>query len=153
MAARSPYPLVVTNRAASVQRGFILLWMGTIVAVTLAAWRVRPPEPTRLWPWILLLFWAVGFFALRWSFSVEAARLTIAGPAQASLRRGPPLRRKTHRLARVTLSLVESEDSDGDSWFRLAVDAPGGPAIIAEGRRRSALVALSERIERAARAG
>jgi hypothetical protein len=147
--ARSFYPLVVRNKAPLVQRGFILLWMAVVVAVTLTAWNAHPPDPTRTWPWILLLFWAVGLFAVRRAFSIEAAKLVVSAPRQALVERGPPLRRRRHALGDVTLTLVDTRDGGGDPYFHLRIDAPGGPAIIAEGHRRAALVALQDRIERA----
>jgi hypothetical protein len=97
----------------------------------------------------LLLVWAVGLFALRWSFSVEAAKLVVAGPGRAEIERGPPLRRRRHALDRLKLRLVETEDSDAGPYFHLVADAPEGPLILAEGYRRAALAALQGRIEQA----
>jgi hypothetical protein len=147
--ARPFYPLVVRNRAPLVARGFILLWLAVCATVSATAWNARPPDPDRLWPWILLLFWAVGLFALRWSFTAETAKLIVSGPACAEIHRGRPLRRRRHTLDRLNLSLAETQGSDGDAYFHLIADAPDGPLILAEGRRRATLLALKDKVERA----
>jgi hypothetical protein len=147
--ARPFYPLVLRNRAPWFKRGFALVWMAMLVTITITAWDAPPTDGTRLWPWILLLFWVVGLFVLRWSFTLETATLIVTGPRQARVERGPPLRRRSHSLDRLKLALVETEDSDGDPYFQLVADAPDGPLIVAEGHRRAGLVALKDKVERA----
>ena len=151
MDARTPYPLVVGNWVPLFYRGFALVWFGAVVLITWVAWSGNPPDAGKKWPYILLLFWLVGLFVLRWSFSLEAGRLIVSAPGSAAILRGPPLRRERHRLERLHLALIEGVDDDNVPYFKLRLAAPGGPLIIREGHDRPGLERLKTRIEEAFR--
>ena len=140
------YPLVVRNIVPRVYQAFVLLWVGVLMLVTRAAWASAPPGAKHLWPWILLLFWAVGLFALHWAFGIECARLTIEGSRRARLVYGPPFRRRSIELSQMMLRIEDAKDSEGDPYFRLFTSVDERKIIISEGHNRKRLEQLRSRI-------
>jgi len=143
------YPLVVRNPVPGLQRAFVLLWVQVLLLVTWSAGRTGPPDGTKWWPLILLLFWIVGLFALRRAFDAEAGQLRIEAPRQARVRRGRPFARRDETLPRLDLTIVDTDDGDGTPYFHLIVGTPGGLLLVRESHRRAYLEALKARAERA----
>lgn len=143
------YPVIVRNRVPDVQRGLVLAWVAILVLITTSAWRAGPPDGTKWWPLILLLFWATGLFAVRWAFTVEAGQLTVQGAGHARVRRGRPFARSEEALGRLALSIVDAKDYEGEPYFHLVVATPGGPLVIAESHRRQPLEARKALLEAA----
>ena len=128
----SSYPLIVRNRIPLVYRGFMLLWLGGVALITYVALPDGPPEPQRWWPWFMAAFWAVGLFALAWALNQEVSVVRITNPQSIHIRRGKAFRRVEHWTDRARLWIDEEQDSDGDPYFKLKMDAPGGPLTISE---------------------
>jgi hypothetical protein len=143
----SRYPFIVRNLVPDGQRAFVSLWVAILAVVTWKAFSAGPPDATNWWPWILLAFWLVGLLALRWAFTVEAARLVVERPRHARVERGPPFSRTHESLTRLDLAIVETRDGDGDPYFHLTVATSGGAAVVAESRRRDRLVAVKRKAE------
>lgn len=143
------YPLVIRNTVPLFNRGFMLLFFGTAVLITYVAARDGPPQPDKWWPLIMLAFWFAGIFGLWWSFDQEAAVIRITNPGSIHIWRGKAFRREEHWTDRARLWIEDTKDSEGDPYFKLWMDAPGGKLTIKEGHRRVALENLQARVEAA----
>jgi hypothetical protein len=145
----SKYPLVIRNRVAWFYRGFMVIWLGTVALASYAALRDGPPEVGRWWPLIMLVFWAVGLFALAWSLNQETSVVRITSNRSIHIERGKAFRRQEHWADRTRLWIEDTEDSDGDPYFKLMMDAPGGPLTMREGHQRELLEFLQAEVEAA----
>jgi len=124
-------------------------FVATIALATYRALQDGPPDATKWWPYLVGLFANVGLSALAWSFTLETIVLEIAAPSRAELTRGPFWNRQRIRLDRVVMTIKEGQDSDGDAYFMLEIDAPSRRAVIAESDRRDKLEAIKLRVEQA----
>jgi len=143
----SRYPLVIRNNVALFYRGFMTLWLGAVAIATFVALRDGPPEPGRWWPLIMLIFWAVGIGGLIWSFNQETSVLQIRSNRSIHIERGKAFRRKELWTDRGRFWIEETEDSDGDPYFKLWMDAPGGQLAVREGHQRDKLESLKQEME------
>lgn len=143
------YPLVIRNYVPLVLRGFMLAFVGIVVLITYVALRQGPPEPQKWWPLALLSFWACGLFGLVHALNQEAGVIRITGPGSIHIERGKALRREDHWLPRARFWIEDTKDSEGDPYFKLMMEAPGGPLAVREGHRRQRLEALQRQIEAA----
>ena len=143
------YPLVIRNRVPWFYRGFMAVWLGTVALSTYAALREAPPEAGKWWPLFLLGFWAVGLFGLAWSLNQETSVIRITSNRSIHIERGKAFRRQEVWTDRARFWIDEEKDSEGDPYFKLRMDAPGGPLTVREGHQRPALEELSRRIEEA----
>ena len=75
--------------------------------------------------------------------------LTITGPRQASVLRGPLHARRTAILNQLELKLEKDWDSEGGTYFTLKLADRPTPVTIAEGNRRERLDRLKAEIEAA----
>lgn len=145
------YPVIVRNRTPYFARGLMLLFVGFTAMFTYLGFRDRPADAGPYLPYIMLLFWLVGLGATLWSFNQEAAELRVTGPRSLHIRRGKAFRRVEHWTDHARFWIVEEKDSDGDPYFKLLMDAPGGKLTVAEGHYRPHLEQLQARIEAAVR--
>ncbi|HEY1143464.1 MAG TPA: hypothetical protein VGE68_05460 [Sphingomicrobium sp.] len=143
------YPLVVRNRAPMFVRGFMLTFLMGVSLMTYVALRDRPPEPHKWWPLIMAAFWACGAFGLYFSLNQEVAVLRIDGPRSIQVERGKAFRRESLWTDHARFWIVESTDSDGDPYFKLTMDAPGGALVVREGHHKPALEDLLKKVEAA----
>ena len=97
----------------------------------------------------MALFLSVGLFSVIWAMNQEVAQLRITGPRSVHIRRGKAFRRADHWTDRARLWIADSRDSEGDPYFKLMMDAPGGELVVKEGHARDRLEALREQIETA----
>lgn len=148
-AGMTQYPLVVRNNVPLVLRGFVLCFLGGVALMTYVALRDGPPEPEKWWPLIMLAFWASGLFALVHMFNQEVGVLHITNPASIHIERGKAFRREEHWLPQARFWIEDTKDSDGDPYFKLMMDAPGGKLTIQESHSRARLEELQQRIEAA----
>jgi hypothetical protein len=147
--AVSDYPLVVKNKTPLYARVFMLLFVGGVALITYVALRDGAPAPQRLWPWIMAAFWASALFGLWWAMNQEVCQLTIKGPGSITVTRGKAFRREEHWIDRARFWIEDTKDSDGDPYFKLMTDAPGGKLTVKEGHSRTHLEGLQQRIETA----
>lgn len=145
----SKYPIVVRNRVALFYRGFMLAYITGVALATYAALRHGPPEPGKWWPLIMLVFWAAGLGGLLWSLNVETSVVRVASNRSIHVERGKALRRKEFWTDRARFWIKEQEDSEGEGYFSLMMDAPEGPLAVSEGHQRKRLEELQARLEEA----
>ncbi len=141
------YPLVVRNGVPLFYRGFMLAFLGTAVLITWAAASGSTVEPDRWWPYIMALFLAVGAWGLAWTLNLEAGVIRITQPKSIHIKRGKAFRREDHWTDRARFWIEDGKDSDGDLYFKLKMDAPGGDLTIKEGHSRPALEKLLAEID------
>lgn len=141
------YPLVYRNRVVLFYRGFMIVWLGTVVAATIAAAGGDAGADGTWWPWFMAAFWLVGLWGLAWSLNQETSEVRITAPRSIHIRRGPAFRRAEHWTDRARLWIEDTKDSDGDPYFRLWMDAPGGKLAVREGHRRGGLEQALAEIE------
>lgn len=143
----SKYPLVIRNRTAYFYRGFMIVWLGTLAIATFAALRDGPPEPGKWWPLFLACFWTVGLFGLMWTLNEETSTVRIDSNRSIHVARGKAFRRQKLWTDHARVWIENTKDSDGDPYFKLMMDAPGGKLTIREGHHRSLLEDLQHQIE------
>jgi hypothetical protein len=143
------YPLVVRNNVALYLRGFMLAFLTGVALITYIALRDGPPEPHKWWPLAMVAFWACGLFGLVHSLNQETAVIRISNPGGVHVRRGKAFRTEQHRVARARFWIEDTRDGEGDPYFKLMMDAPGGKLAVKEGHSRPRLEALQQRVEAA----
>jgi hypothetical protein len=143
------YPLVVRNNVALYLRCFILAFVAITAVITYVAGRDGPPEPHHWWPLALLSFWACGLFGLVHSLNQETSVIRVTNPASIHVTRGKAFRREEHWVHRARFWIEDTKDSDGDPYFKLMMDAPGGKVTVKEGHSRPRLEALQNRLDAA----
>jgi hypothetical protein len=142
------YPFVIRNKVPLYYRGMAILFLAGVALITSVALRDGPPEPHKYWPFIIACFWAAGLAFLWWAFEQEAAVVRVTSPSSIQVERGKALRRQEHWTTHARFWIEDAKDSDGDPYFRLWMDAPGGKLPVKEGHRRAVL----EELQRAAEA-
>ena len=140
--AMSQYPLVIRNRVAWFYRGFMAAWLGAGALSTYAALRDAPPGPGKWSPLIILGFWAVGLFGLAWSLNQQTSVVRITSNRSIHVERGKAFRREQLWTDHARFWIEDTKDSDGDPYFKLWMDAPGGKLTIKEGHHRPELEEL-----------
>ena len=143
----SKYPLVIRNRVAYFYRGFMAAWLGTLAMATYAALRDGPPQPDKWWPLFLACFWLVGLFGLYWSLDQETSVVRIRSNRSIHIARGKAFRRRELWTDRARFWIEDTKDSEGDPYFKLMMDAPGGTLVVREGHQRRYLEELQRRVE------
>ena len=149
----SRYPLVIRNRVALFYRGFMTAWLGGLALATYAALRSGPPASDKWWPLFLAGFWLAGLFGLYWSFQQETSVVRIKSNQSIHIERGKPFRRQEFWTDRARVWIEDTKDSDGDPYFKLMMDAPGGVLPVREGHQREQLEQLQAEIESALKRG
>jgi hypothetical protein len=149
MDGRPSYPLVVRNRAPLFARGFALLFMSVLALITVIVLRARPPSPTNWYQLYMLAFWAGGMACLVWAFHQEIAVIRVTNPGSIHIERGLLWNRVDHWVPSARFWIEEGKDDDGDPYFKLKMDAPGGPLVVKEGHGRERLEKLQAEIEAA----
>jgi hypothetical protein len=144
------YPLVVRNNVPLVTRGVMAVYMAVLALITAIVLEARPPQASNWYQLYLLIFWIGGLSCARWAYNQEAAIIRITNPGSIHVERGKPLGRVEHWVPSARFWIDEGKDDDGDAYFKLKMDAPGGPLVIQEGPSRPKLEALQARIEAAA---
>ena len=143
------YPIIIRNRVVLFYRGFMLAFVTVVALATYAALRDGPPEPGKWWPLFMLVFWAAGLGGLFWSLNQETSVVRVTGNRSIHIRRGKAFRRHDLWTDRARFWIVDDKDSEGDPYFKLMMDAPGGQLVVREGHQRSALELLLSEVEAA----
>ena len=138
MEDRPAYPFVVKNRTALFVRGFMNVFLIGCALITYMIIRDNP-EPHRWAPLIMLAFWACGLFGLVHALNQETSEVQITSPGSIHIRRGKAFRRQEHWTDRARFWIEDTKDSDGDPYFKLWMDAPGGKLAVSEGHQRAQL--------------
>ena len=141
------YPLVVRNKVPLFYRGFMLIFVGMTLLMFHTAASGKSVPPDKWWPYILGTFLLVGISASWWALKQEAGVVRFLGPGSIEIERGMPLRRERHRVSRARLWIEDTQDSEGDPYFKLLLDAPGGKLVVQEGHDRQSLERMQERLE------
>jgi hypothetical protein len=150
MAAISPtYPLVVRNKVPMVVRGVLLVFLGFTALMTYLVIRDNP-EPRQWTPFIVLAFWVCGTRGFVHALNQEAIVIRITGPASIYIERGKAFQREERWTDRARLWIEDTKDNDGAPYFKLWMEAPGGPLVAKEGSSRRRLEGLQRAIEVAA---
>ena len=143
------YPLIIRNRMPWIKVGLLLLWIGGVTMATVAATGRPLAGYEALLPYALCLFWLIALVGLIAAIRQEHPVLTITGPRQASVLRGPLHARRTAILGQLELKLEKDWDSEGGTYFTLKLADRPTPVTIAEGHRRERLDRLKAEIEAA----
>ncbi len=150
MAAGPTYPLIVRNRSALLPRVFMLAFLGLLAVGTSA--EIQREVASRV-PWVLgvlALLWLCGTVGLVSGLRMETSELRINRPRSVSIRRRATFSRSDAWIDRGRLRIEEGEDNEGHPYFKLMLDAPGGPLCVREGHSRGALAAMQNQIQAAA---
>jgi hypothetical protein len=140
------YPLVIRNNAPLQLRVFMGTFLAASLLVAYETMKAAPTAEGRWWPYIVILFVGVGACGLIWSLDREAAVIRITAPKSIHIQRGKAFRRSAHWTDRADLRIEDAEGTEGP-YFKLWMDAPGGPLVVAEGQSRSSIEAIKSRIE------
>ena len=143
------YPLIIRNRIPLFYRGFMLVFVAGVGVGTYLAIRDAPADGGEWWSIPIAAFWLAGIGGLVWAMNQEIGVLRVAGRGDVHITRGRAFRRVEHRTGTVRLSIEDTKDSEGDPYFKLWIEAPGGPLVVAEGHFREGLEALRQKIETA----
>ena len=149
MTTMARYPIIIRNRVVLFYRGFMLAFVATVALATYAALRDGPPEPGKWWPLFMLVFWAAGLGGLVWSLNQETSVVRVTGNRSIHIRRGKAFRRHDLWTDRARFWILDDKDSEGDPYFKLMMDAPGGKLTVREGHQRPALELLLAELEAA----
>ena len=118
-----------------------LLVASWLIPVAVVRLRGAPNEPATHWTWLLLAAFGIGALAaLVHANRRPAVTFDIGRNGDVVLTEATLLPRRSRRIRPeevVDIAVSESEDQDGDPYFRAGVTfMDGGQSVIAEGHRR-----------------
>jgi hypothetical protein len=139
---------VVRNKVPLIVRGVMLAFLGFTAVMTCVVIRDNP-EPRQWTPFMVLAFWVCGTWGFVHALSQEAIVIRITSPASIYIERGKAFQREERWTDRARLWIEDTKDNDGVPYFKLWMDAPGGPLVAKEGSSRGRLEGLQRAIETA----
>lgn len=148
-------PFEIRNRTAAVGWGFMVVWLGLLIAFTTLMARdgPHPSQPAWLQQGALAVFWLIGLPAAGYVLSLPCTALRVGADGDLSLTRRTPFGREIETWPAGGVAAVEvraGRDSEGDPYWRtMIVGRDGRERLIREGRVPAEQEALAARLRAA----